>query len=287
MKRLDLSAIFGAVLAAFILWATVVVYVTFIARQPGVVCMTPMAWLMALWVGMMCVARSRSVRKATLLTEAGLAGGLFGLLQGALFVAVAILFMEVKPDERQKMLWISLMMITVGTLNQSTRDWDRVPWGRSSISRQFYRCNVACNGYIACTNLVWSDLVSARQFSEWGPPVNAELIPGTSPELNTPFNDGCPIQSPDGRSLFIASNQPGGLDIWTAVRESTDDDWSTPVNLGAPINSEADETRAPLSWDGRTMVFGSTRPGSELGPNGLPSNDVYVTTREKLSGKDR
>jgi len=35
------------------------------------------------------------------------------------------------------------------------------------------------------------------------------------------------------------------------------------------------------------MVFGSTREGSEIGPNGLPSNDVYVTTREKRKGKRR
>jgi hypothetical protein len=68
----------------------------------------------------------------------------------------------------------------------------------------------------------------------------------------------------------------GGPDIWTATRESTDS-WSNLVNFEEPINSSANETRASLSWDGATMVFGSTRAESELGLNGLPSNDVYIT----------
>ena len=32
------------------------------------------------------------------------------------------------------------------------------------------------------------------------------------------------------------------------------------------------------------MVFGSTRPGSELVPNGITSNDAYVTIRERRKG---
>jgi len=50
-----------------------------------------------------------------------------------------------------------------------------------------------------------------QRFSDWSEPVNLESIPGTSSELNTPFNDGCPIQAPDGLSLFIASNRPGRI----------------------------------------------------------------------------
>jgi hypothetical protein len=33
-------------------------------------------------------------------------------------------------------------------------------------------------------------------------------------------------------------------------------------------------------------MVGSNRPESELGPTGIPSTDVYVTTREKLIGND-
>lgn len=69
-------------------------------------------------------------------------------------------------------------------------------------------------------------------------------------------------------------------DIWTALRESADDDRPEPAHLDAPVNSTASETRASLSWDGKTMVFGSTRPGGE------GSNDIYVTTRQKRTGRD-
>ena len=66
-------------------------------------------------------------------------------------------------------------------------------------------------------------IASAMHFSSWGSPTNAEAVPGASSELNTPFNDGCPIQSPDGLSLYMASNRPGGLggqDIWVAHRDT-------------------------------------------------------------------
>ena len=52
-------------------------------------------------------------------------------------------------------------------------------------------------------------------------------------------------------------------DIWTATRESTEDYWSTPTNLGPVINSAAMEARATLSRDGFTMYFGSNRGGTE------------------------
>ena len=58
--------------------------------------------------------------------------------------------------------------------------------------------------------LTLGSVISAQHFGEWSAPINAEAIPGTSSELNTAFNDGCPIQAPDGLSLFIASNRPGG-----------------------------------------------------------------------------
>jgi hypothetical protein len=87
-------------------------------------------------------------------------------------------------------------------------------------------------------------VASAMHFTPWSTPVNAEAVASTSTELNTPFNDGCPIQSPDGLSLYMASNRPGGLggqDIWVARRTSRDARWEAPENLGAPVNSAAND----------------------------------------------
>ena len=53
---------------------------------------------------------------------------------------------------------------------------------------------------------------TAMAFSGWAP---AQAVA----ELNTTSSDGCPIQSPDGLSFYLASNRTGtlgGLDIWLA-----------------------------------------------------------------------
>jgi len=121
--------------------------------------------------------------------------------------------------------------------------------------------------------LAFVSIVSAKHFGPWSAPVNAETIPGTSSELNTPFNDGCPIQSPDGLSLFIASNRPGGLggqDIWVARRASKDDPWGPPENLGTPVNSDADDF-CPTPVRGHGLYFVSARAG------GCGSADIYFT----------
>jgi hypothetical protein len=95
-----------------------------------------------------------------------------------------------------------------------------------------------------------------------------ELVPG----VNTEFQDGQPNVRRDGLEMFFFSNRPGaaGNDIYSSSRESAFDDWSEPVNLGPNVNSVGAETRPSLSWDGRTLYFGSTRGGS---------SDIYVTTR--------
>jgi hypothetical protein len=50
--------------------------------------------------------------------------------------------------------------------------------------------------------------------------------------------------------------------------------WSTPVNLGAAINSAANDLNASLTNDGLSLYFTSTRPG------GVGGEDIYVSGRE-------
>jgi hypothetical protein len=107
--------------------------------------------------------------------------------------------------------------------------------------------------------------------------------PALAAGLNTADNDFRPNVRRDGLEIFIDSNRAGGLgglDIWTATRASTTDAWSAPTNLGAAVNSTANELRPSLSWDGTTLYFGSTRAGGE------GSQDLFVTTRSKLTGLD-
>jgi hypothetical protein len=86
----------------------------------------------------------------------------------------------------------------------------------------------------------------------------------------------------DGREIFFFSTRLGGIggaDLWTSTRRSVHDLWSTPANLGSPINSAAAEQQPGLSSDGRTLVFASSRPG------GFGGTDIYLSTRTS-SGKE-
>lgn len=111
---------------------------------------------------------------------------------------------------------------------------------------------------------------TAAKYGDWSMPVSAEK--GSSHKLNSAQNDGCPILSPDGLDLYFASTRPGGLggiDIWVAHRPSTNQGWGAPVNVGAPINSAADDF-CPLPASGRRLFFVSKREE--------PNGDIYVTT---------
>ena len=116
----------------------------------------------------------------------------------------------------------------------------------------------------------------AGGFGPWAPPVNAELAtPGTSTELNTTFTDGCPILSPDGLRLYMASNRPGGLgglDIWVAKRSTVGAAWGAPVVLPAPVNSSSDDF-CPTPVKGGGLFFVSAR----VVTGACGGADIYVT----------
>ena len=147
---------------------------------------------------------------------------------------------------------------------------ERLPCLKYHLKRS--RIFIVCAGVAAAVAL--TSIVSAKHFSEWGAPLNAESIPGTSSELNTTFNDGYSIQSPDGLSLYIVSDRsPGGLgmfDIWVATRASTDEPWGAPENLGPPVNSSARDW-SPTPVPGNGLFFVSSRDG------GCGIDDIYFT----------
>lgn len=99
------------------------------------------------------------------------------------------------------------------------------------------------------------------------------------PELSSPFRDTRTAIRRDGLEIFLSSGRPGGVgneDLWVSTRASTLDPWSTPVNLGAVVNTAAFDGGPALSFDGATLYFHSNRPGGSGG------NDLYVTTRTRL-----
>ena len=123
---------------------------------------------------------------------------------------------------------------------------------------------------------------AAQIFSAWGSAQKLDEVAGNSSELNTPAMDGCPIQSPDGLSLYIASTRPGGLgglDLWVARRPNRQAPWGAPVNLGEPVNSAADDfCPTPIRKGGLFFVSREALPGA----CGL--GDIYFTRFSRQSG---
>jgi len=127
-----------------------------------------------------------------------------------------------------------------------------------------------------------STAVEAIHFSDWAPAQKIDEVAGNSPELNTPSLDGCPIQSPDGLSIYMASNRPGGLgslDIWVARRSSTDAPFGAPENLGAPINSASDDF-CPTPVRGGGLFFVSRR----VTATSCGLGDIYFSRRNPAHG---
>jgi len=84
-------------------------------------------------------------------------------------------------------------------------------------------------------------------------------------EINTSKNEGAQSLSVNGRFLlFTACNRVdgrGSCDIYYS--EKVDGKWSSPKNVGAPVNSKSWETQPSLSSDNRYLYFSSNRAGGK------------------------
>ena len=80
--------------------------------------------------------------------------------------------------------------------------------------------------------------------------------------------------TPDGNTLYFASNRPGGyggLDIWKSQRQ-TDGSWGRPVNLGPTVNTRDDEDAPFIHPNNEILFFTST------GHAGMGGSDIFKTT---------
>jgi hypothetical protein len=129
---------------------------------------------------------------------------------------------------------------------------------------------------VAAILLIAPSSISAGSFGTWG-------LAAAESGVNTGAAEGCPIESPDGLSLYIASNRAGGTgspdpnDIWVFHRESIGGPWGAAENLGAPVNSPfADYCPTPLR--GNALLFVSSRPG------GCGGGDIYLGRQNPARG---
>lgn len=119
--------------------------------------------------------------------------------------------------------------------------------------------------------IFFSDVVTG----EFGQPEWGNLIPfdHNGPEFST----GHPSISADGRTLYFASDRPGGeggVDIWMC--KNLGNQWSEPENLGPKVNTAGDEMY-PFIARNNTLYFASN------GHAGLGGFDLFFS-RMRESG---
>lgn len=103
-----------------------------------------------------------------------------------------------------------------------------------------------------------------QQNGTWSTPVNL------GPEINTKANEDAPFIHPDQKTLFFTSDghySMGGRDIF--MTKLVKDKWTSPENMGYPVNTTANDNYFTLIADGTRGYFSSDRKG------GLGGQDIY------------
>ena len=129
-------------------------------------------------------------------------------------------------------------------------------------------------------------LAAASGAAEAAPRYSAWSVAAPVVEVNSTVADGCPIESRDGLSLYIASMRTGtlgGNDIWAADRASKKEPFGEPQNLGAPVNTDANDF-CPTPIYGNYLMFVSERPGPETCSSGPGLGDIYIIRRNAAYG---
>jgi hypothetical protein len=113
------------------------------------------------------------------------------------------------------------------------------------------------------------------------PPPPAWTIAVPVAGINTTFGEGCPIESPDALSLFVASNRRDGLqnDIWVVDRSDDATPWLEARMLEEPISVPDAADFCPTPF-GRSLLFVSERAGGGLCGGG----DMYLSRQSPAGG---
>jgi hypothetical protein len=166
--------------------------------------------------------------------------------------------------------------IFVSTLNGST--WSTPERLGPNINTPKYwegSCSLSGDGqilYFASDRpggLGGRDIYFSKKQSDgsWGPAENM------GPGINTVYNDDSPYIHPDGINLFFSSEghtSMGGYDLFYTTYKNGK--WKTPVNLGYPVNTPANDRFYTLTADGGTGYFSSDRKG------GFGQQDIYTVS---------
>jgi flagellar motor protein MotB len=98
-------------------------------------------------------------------------------------------------------------------------------------------------------------------------------------DINTQSNEGAQTLSADGNWMFFTAcgrdDSKGSCDIYFSYK--TDTGWSTPKNVGAPVNTPYWESQPCFASDGQTLLFVSNRVG------GIGGKDIWQATLQGIN----
>ena len=117
--------------------------------------------------------------------------------------------------------------------------------------------------------------ISHKKNGTWSEPTPISVL------INSSQNEDSPYLSRDGKTLYFSSkghNSSGGYDFYKS--ELVDGNWTSPENLGYPMNSAGDDIYLIFSEDEKKGFFASNRNG------GFGGMDIYSfeVNKIKLSG---
>ncbi|MFN9970562.1 MAG: hypothetical protein ACK58T_11745, partial [Phycisphaerae bacterium] len=92
--------------------------------------------------------------------------------------------------------------------------------------------------------------VTQKKGDSWTSPKNLGEV------INTDMDEKFVFIHPNGKTLFFASNGHPGMGSYDIFKtELVNGKWSTPVNLGYPINTVNEESTFSLTMDNSTMYL--------------------------------
>ena len=153
----------------------------------------------------------------------------------------------------------------------------RIRFGRNTVAAV-----LTCAVLFALAPLLAAD--DPPQFSPWSAAV--KVGPLGPPISSTVWREVDPFIAKNDLDLYFGSNNPdlpgwqGRVDIYVSHRDTVDDPWEDPINLGPKINSQYYESGSFVTIDGHWLYFVSDRPG---GCGGL---DIWVSHRKDKRDDD-
>lgn len=168
--------------------------------------------------------------------------------------------------------------IFMTTLNETTNKWTNPQLAPNPLNKDLTFASAVSVSNDGQQLFIYQDdetgngdiYISKLKGNQWS---ELQKLP---PPINTKDLETTVSLSPDGNTMYIASNRPGGyggLDLWYSVKNK-DGTWQKPVNLGPKINTSGNEEGVYIHPDGKTLYFHSN------GHGGLGGYDIFYSTYE-------